>query len=282
MMMMQRDHPSAPAEPICRGRSADALLQLNSRLYRSWRDLHGSKWSARFAVCVHVWWHESVWMSMSICDVQQQGVGGCWGGRVRVVLFSSLCLAEPPLDSFGCIWHFKNLVSLLPGSDLIQFRAFYLKEDIYIILRIQGLIFIICKNQGFNTYSAFPDISWDIHDIDWDIAKECSNYRTVALISHASKVMLKILQARLQQYMNWELPDVQAGFRKGRGSRDQIANIRWIIEKPREFQKNICFIDYAKAFDYVDNKLENSWRDGNTRPHYLSPEKPVCRSRSNS
>ena len=89
-------------------------------------------------------------------------------------------------------------------------------------------------------------------------AKECSNYRTIALISHASKVMLKILQARLQQYMNHELPDVQAGFRKGRGTRDQIANICWIVEKAREFQKNIyfCFIDYAKAFDCVDhNKL---------------------------
>ena len=89
-------------------------------------------------------------------------------------------------------------------------------------------------------------------------AKECSNYRTIALISHASKVMLKILQARLQQYMNREIADVQADFRKSRGTKDQIANIRWIIEKAREFQKNIyfCFIDYAKTFDYVDhNKL---------------------------
>ena len=89
-------------------------------------------------------------------------------------------------------------------------------------------------------------------------AKECSNYCTVALISHASKVMLKILQARLQQYVNRELPDAQAGFRKSRGTRDQIANIHWIIEKAREFQKNIyfCFIDYATAFDCVDhNKL---------------------------
>ena len=115
-------------------------------------------------------------------------------------------------------------------------------------------------------------------------AKECSNYRTIALISHASKVMLKILQARLQQYVNRELPDDQAGFRKGRGTRDQIVNIRWIIKKAREFQKNIyCFIDYTKAFDYVDhNKLENSSRDGNTRPPYLPPEKSGCRSRSNS
>ena len=97
--------------------------------------------------------------------------------------------------------------------------------------------------------------------------------------------MLKILQARLQQYMNHELPDVQAGFRKGRGTREQIANIRWIVEKAREFQKNIyfCFIDYAKAFDCVDhNKLENSLRDGNTRPPDLPPEKSVCRSRTNS
>ena len=116
-------------------------------------------------------------------------------------------------------------------------------------------------------------------------AKECSNYSTIALFSHTSKVMLKILQARLQQYMNRELPDVQVGFRKGRGTRDQIANICWITEKARESQKNIyfCFTDYAKAFDCVDhNKLENSERDGNTRPLYLSPEKSVYRSRSNS
>ena len=89
-------------------------------------------------------------------------------------------------------------------------------------------------------------------------AKECSNYHAITLISHASKVMLKILQARLQQYMNHELPDVQAGFRKGRGTRDQIANLCWITEKAREFQKNIYFffIDYAKTFDCVDdNKL---------------------------
>ena len=115
--------------------------------------------------------------------------------------------------------------------------------------------------------------------------KECSNYCTIALISHVSKVMFKILQARLQQYMNCGLPDVQAGFRKDRGTRDQIASIRWIIEKAREFQRNICccFIDYARAFDCVDyNKLENSSRDGNTRPPYLPPEKPVCRSRNNS
>ena len=86
-------------------------------------------------------------------------------------------------------------------------------------------------------------------------AKECSNYRTIALISHASKVMLKILQARLQQYVNLELADVQAGFRKGRGTRDQIANICWIIEKAREFQENIyfCFIDCIKAFYCLDH-----------------------------
>ena len=116
-------------------------------------------------------------------------------------------------------------------------------------------------------------------------AIECSNHGTIALISHTSKLMLKILQARLQQYMNSELPDVQAGFRKGRGTSDQIANICWIIKKAREFQKSIyfCFIDYAKAFDCVDhNKLENSSRDENTRPAYLPPEKSVCSSESNS
>ena len=89
-------------------------------------------------------------------------------------------------------------------------------------------------------------------------AKEYSNYCTIALISHTSKVMLKIFQARLQEYMNRELPDVQAGFSKGRGTKDQIANMHWIIEKAREFQKIIyfCFADYGKAFDCVDqNKL---------------------------
>ena len=87
-------------------------------------------------------------------------------------------------------------------------------------------------------------------------AKECSNYRAVVLISYPSNVMLKILQARLQRYMNRELPDVQAGFRKVRGTRDQIANICWFIKKAKEFQKNICFIDYAKAFDCVDHNFD--------------------------
>ena len=115
-------------------------------------------------------------------------------------------------------------------------------------------------------------------------AKECSNYHTTVLILHASKVILKSLQVRIQQYVNHELPDIQAGFRTRR-TRNQIANIRWIIEKAREFQKNIyfCFIDYAKALDCVDhNKLENSERDRNTRPPYQLPEKSVCKSRSNS
>ena len=108
--------------------------------------------------------------------------------------------------------------------------------------------------------------------------KECASHQTIALISHASKVMLKILNARLQHYANQRLPDVLAGFRKERGTRDQIANIRWIIKKEREFQKNtyLCFVDYTKAFDCVDHdKLENSSGDGNTRLPYLPPEKSV-------
>ena len=116
-------------------------------------------------------------------------------------------------------------------------------------------------------------------------AKECLNYHTIAFISHISNVMFKILQARLQQYVNRELVDVQAGFGKGRGTRDQLANIRWLIKKAREFQKNIyfCFTDYAKAFDCVDhNKLEKSERDGHTRPADLPLEKSVCKSGSNS
>ena len=107
-------------------------------------------------------------------------------------------------------------------------------------------------------------------------AKECSNYCTIALISHASKLMLKVLQARLQQYVNHELPDVQAGFRKSRGTREKVASVCWIIKKAREFQKNIyfCFIDYAKAFDCVDHsKLWKILRDGNTRPPDLPLEK---------
>ena len=130
-------------------------------------------------------------------------------------------------------------------------------------------------------------IEWCKSDREWQVSGDITYIWKcmIALISHASKVMHKILQARLQQYMNRELPDVQAGFRKGRGSRDQIANICWIMEKGRELQKNIyfCFIDYAKAFDCVDdNKLENSSRDRNTRPPDLPLEKPVCRRGSNS
>ena len=111
-------------------------------------------------------------------------------------------------------------------------------------------------------------------------AKECLNYHTTAHISHASKVMLKILQARLREYVNHVLPDVQAGFRKGRRTSNPIANICWVTEKARELQKNmyLCFIDYAKAFDCVENSL----KDGNIRPPDLPPEKSVCRSNSNS
>ena len=116
-------------------------------------------------------------------------------------------------------------------------------------------------------------------------AKECSNYHTIAVISQTSKVMLKILQARLQQYMNRELPDVQAGFRKGRGARDQIANTCWIIEKARDFQKNIyfCSVDYANAFDCVDhNKLWKILKQMGTPDHLTCPEKRICRSKSKS
>ena len=123
----------------------------------------------------------------------------------------------------------------------------------------------------------------EITFVPWTVSFGSDIYFCV--ISHISKVMLKILQDRLQQYVNHELPDVQARFRKGRGTRDQIANIHWIFKKAKEFQKNIYFffIDYAKAFDCVDhNKLENSERDRNTRPPDLPLEKPICRSRSNS
>ena len=116
-------------------------------------------------------------------------------------------------------------------------------------------------------------------------AKECSNYCTIALISHTNKVMLKILHTRLQKYMNRELPDVQAGFRKDKGTRDQIANICWIIEKAREFQKNIyfCFNDYAKDFDSVDhNKLWKILQDMGIPDHLTCLLRNLlCRSGSN-
>ena len=109
------------------------------------------------------------------------------------------------------------------------------------------------------------------------MAKECSNYCVIALISYASKVMLKILQVRLQQYVNRELSDVQARFRKGRGTRDQIANIHWIIKKAKEFQRNIyfCFIDYVRAFDYVDHNELWEKRDRTTRTPDLPPRE-IC------
>ena len=140
------------------------------------------------------------------------------------------------------------------GGDGIPVDLFqFLKDDAVKVLHS------ICQ-QIWKTQQWPQDWKWSVFIpiLKEGNAKECSNYRTIALISHASKVMLKILQARLQQYTNCEIPDVQAGFRKGRGTRDQIANIHWIMEKAREFQKNIsfCFIDYAKAFDCVDhNKL---------------------------
>ena len=160
-------------------------------------------------------------------------------------------------------------------------------------------LFQILKDDAVKVLHSICQQIWKTQQWPWDCkksvfitipkkgsAKQCSNYLTITLILHASKVMLKILQARLQQYMKQELPDVQARFRKCRRTRDQIANIHWIIEKAREFQKNIyfCFIDSAKAFDCVDhNKLwKKILKDGNTRPPNLPLEKPVCRSGSNS
>ena len=116
-------------------------------------------------------------------------------------------------------------------------------------------------------------------------AKECSDYRTIALISHASKVMLKILQVRLQQYMNRELPNVQAGFRKGRGTRDQVANIYWIREKAREFQKTStsASLTMLKPLTvWITTNRGKFLKRWNTRPPYLPPKKSMCRSRSKS
>ena len=157
---------------------------------------------------------------------------------------------EPDILECAVKWALGSITTNKPsGGDGISVELFQiLKDD-----AVKGLHSIcqqICKTQQWPQdwkRSVFIPIPKKGN------AKECSNYCTIALISHTSKEMLKILQARLQQYMNCELPDVQAGFRKGTETRDQIANICWIIEKAREFQKNIyfCFSDYAKAFDCV-------------------------------
>ena len=148
-----------------------------------------------------------------------------------------------------------------PGSAAFadRFFTFWATGTIYIVIPVE--LFQILKDDAVKVLHSICQHIWKTQQWpqDWKRsvfipipkkgnAKECSNYHTIALISRSSKVMLKILQARLQQYVNHELPDVQAGFRKGRGTRDQIANIRWIIEKAREFQKNIyfCFIDLSK------------------------------------
>ena len=189
---------------------------------------------------------------------------------------------EPDILEHEVKWAFGNITTNeTNGSDGIPVELFQiLKDDAVKVLHS------VCQQIGKT--QQWPQ--------DWKRSvfipipkkgnpKECSNYCTVALISHASKVILNALNAKLQQYMNDEFPDAQAGLRKGRGTRDQIANIHCFIKKAREFQRNIyfCFIDYATAFDCVDHsKLENSSRDGNTIPPDLLAEKSVCRSGSNS
>uniref|UniRef100_A0A4W2G3U8 Reverse transcriptase domain-containing protein n=1 Tax=Bos indicus x Bos taurus TaxID=30522 RepID=A0A4W2G3U8_BOBOX len=162
---------------------------------------------------------------------------------------------EPDILEWEVKWALESITTnIVSGGDRIPVELFQILEDDAV-----KVLHSICQ-QIWKTQQWPQDWKWSVFIpiSKKGNAKECSNYCTIALISHASKVMLKILQARPQQYVNRELPDVQAGFRKGRGTRDQIANIRWIMEKARQFQKSIyfCFIDYAKAFDYVDhNKL---------------------------
>ena len=159
-------------------------------------------------------------------------------------------------------------------------------------------LFQILKDDAVKVLHSICQQNWKIQQWpqDWkrsvfipipkkDNIKECLSYWTIAFISHTSKVMLKILQARLQQYVNCELPDVQAGFRKDRGTRDQIANMRWNTEKAREFQKNIyfCFIDYAKPLTvWMTINCGKFWKRWKTSPPNLPLEKSVCRSGSNS
>ena len=159
-------------------------------------------------------------------------------------------------------------------------------------------LFQILKDDAVKVLHSICQQIWKTQQWPWDwkksafipipkkcYAKECSNYHTIALISHASKALLKILQVRLQQYVNWELPDVQAVFGKGRGTRDQIANICWIIDKPIDFQKkNLCLLYWLHESLFLcrsQQTVKNSSRDGNTRQPDPLPEKSVCRSRSN-
>ena len=178
-----------------------------------------------------------------------------WGGTLSafhnyLVNFDVIANLEPDILECEVKWALESIATnKASGGDGIPVELFQILKDDAV-----KVLYSICQ-QIWKTQH-WPQ--------DWKMsvfipipkkgnAKESSNYRTIALISHASKVMLKILQARLQHCVNHELPDVQAGFRKGRGTREQIANICWIIEKAREFQKNIyfCFIDFTKAFDYV-------------------------------
>jgi len=149
------------------------------------------------------------------------------------------------LSIFSCVYY--------PSLEKCVFRSlvhFLIGLFVFLVLNCMNFLYIL-ENNSLSVVS-FAIIFYHSEEGN---AKKCSNYRTIALISHASKVILKILQARLQQYMNRELPDVQARFREGRGTKDQIANMHWIIKKAREFQENIylCFFDYAKAFDCVDH-----------------------------
>ena len=159
-------------------------------------------------------------------------------------------------------------------------KPWYILDDISRDTHIQDCVI---PSKDLRRLSFFSSLwSWVCANSKWRLRQsgkrlECSRYESIIHIQPISKVWF-------QQYVNWELPDVQAEFQRGRGTRDQIANIHWIIEKTKEFQKNIyfCFIDHTKAFDCVDhNKLWKILRDENNRPPYLPPEKPVCRTRSN-
>ena len=180
----------------------------------------------------------------------------------------------------GCLlWPVSSLGKTLLALALLHF---VLWGQICLLLQV-SLDFNILANLGNS--AGLEEVNFHSNPKEGQCQK-CSNYYTVALISHSSKVMFKILQARLQQYVNHELPDVQPGFRKGRGIRDQIADIFGIIEKEREFQKkNLLLLYWLHQSLWLyrsPQTVENSSRDGNTRPADLPPEKHVCRSRSKS
>ena len=231
--------------------------------------------------CAVVWKFFSIAFEIGKKSDLVQSCGHCWVFQICWHECSTFTA------STFSIW---NSSAGIPSPQLALFAVMLTKAHLTLYSRMSGSRWVIIPSWISGSWRPFlysSVYSGHLFLVSSASVRSIPHNRTIALNSHASKVMLNILQARLQQYVNHELSDVQDRFRKSRRTRNQIANIRWIIEKAREFQKNIysCFIDYAKVFDCMDHKkLWKILQDMriNTRPPDLPPEKSVCRSRSNS